>query len=303
MLLPTLNDNVKKLYRNSSSLMLNYENVVIHSKLKDFVKRVDDSGLSIKTSLNGSEEYWIDGEMHTVRPNTYLVVNRHQSFDCYLKSPKEIEGFCFYISPTLLSEVIETHQFELKDLLAKEGCTGREQIVFREQIHHMKENVLGLYLERLMPILKNMLEENRWIWDFNSLYFNLAEKLVESHIEMNQRITRLSSVKNSTREELYRRLSLAFAFICDNYHKDIQLDQLARIAAISKYHLLRSFKLVYGITPYQKILQLRLERAKELLSKDYNLEEIAYEVGFSDRRSFTKAFKKAYQAPPSAFRL
>lgn len=302
MVLPTLNDNVKMLFRNSPELQLNFENIVIHSKLTDFVKQVPDSGLSIKTAVNGEEHYYLNGELHTVQPNRYLVVNKHQQFECILDSEEEVEAFCIYLSEELIKEVWSTKNSNLGKQLDFECEQNPSSIRFMEKIYHVQESSLGIYLSKVIPELYAAIHRGGVSWDFNSFYYLLAEKLIDSHKETRIKMSGLPAVKSSTKEELYKRLSLAFSYICDNYTKDIQLDELSRVAAISKYHLLRSFKSVYGITPYQKVLQLRLEKAKELLHSDYNLEEIAYEVGFSDRRSFTKAFKKAYQAPPSAYR-
>ena len=302
MVLPSFNENIKLLKKDSEKLRLNFENIVIHSRLKDFEKRVDDSGLSIKTSLDGEEHYLINNHLHSVGPGKYLLVNKHQSFDCYVKAEKEVEAFCFYLSEQLIQEVINAGKYATDWHLDHFGQID-QQLPFLEKVYHMKENALGIYLEQVViPLIQKVLRSEVILWDFNSFYYAMAEKLVESQLDLKQQLQNLSSVKSSTKEELYRRLSLAFAYISDNFHRDIQLDELSRIATLSKFHLLRSFKKVYGITPYQKVLQLRLKKAKELLIKNISLEEVAFQVGFSDRRSFTKAFKKMFGIPPSTCR-
>ena len=117
MILPTLNENIKGLYQNSEQLKLNFEHTIIHSRLKDFNKHVDDSGLSIKTSLDGDEHYYINDELYTVGPGNYLIVNKHQSFDCFVKTDKEVESFCFYLSERSIKEVITKKQASLSKLL------------------------------------------------------------------------------------------------------------------------------------------------------------------------------------------
>jgi AraC-like DNA-binding protein len=97
-------------------------------------------------------------------------------------------------------------------------------------------------------------------------------------------------------------LTSARSYIFDNFKSNIQLDELSKIALLSKYHLLRTYKKVFEITPYQEVLKLRLDSAKKMMQTDRNLEEIAFEVGFSDRRSFTKAFKKEEGVSPSLYR-
>ena len=72
---------------------LDFEKVVIHSRLHEFEKRVEDSGLSIKLPIKGQENYLIGNECYTVGPGNYLIVNKHQQFNCYLKSEEAVEAF------------------------------------------------------------------------------------------------------------------------------------------------------------------------------------------------------------------
>jgi AraC-like DNA-binding protein len=59
-----------------------------------------------------------------------------------------------------------------------------------------------------------------------------------------------------------------------------------------------------GITPYQYIQQIRIEKAKELLANtDYKLSFIAKEVGYHDLTVFYKAFRKTAGIAPGKWRL
>jgi AraC family transcriptional regulator len=153
----------------------------------------------------------------------------------------------------------------------------------------------------MSPILRN--EAGRERVDFDTFFIAMAERLVESQHQTQHLIDSLSNEKASTREELYRRISLARTFIDDNYLREINLDQLAEVAMTSKYHFLRCFKEIYRCSPYQYVLQKRLQHgAQMLLNSGASLSEVALETGFTDRRAFNKAFKKAYGSLPSGFR-
>ena len=82
----------------------------------------------------------------------------------------------------------------------------------------------------------------------------------------------------------------------------MDLETLGRVAMLSKYHLLRSYKQLFGITPYRDILRLRLERSRVMLCQGESISEIAFDLGFSDRRAFAKAFRKTYGMARSVFR-
>ena len=283
-----------------SQFDLNFENLVIHSCLKNFEKEVPDSGLSVKLGVKGQEQYDMEGVSYVLRPGKFLVVNKHQQFRVKIKSEEWVEAICFYLSESIVQEVYtdlgKKEYGHLDD--PYELASGR--LLFLEKLFDSAENELGQFLEGVKPYL--LKSELSTIADPSMFFYSLAEKLLRSQIKIDRQIDLIPSSKQSTKEELFRRLSIAKSYILDNYATNIKLDELSKVAYLSKFHLLRTYKRVFGITPYQEVLKLRLQKATELLSGDQSLEEIAHEVGFSDRRSFAKAFRKFLKCSPSEYR-
>jgi transcriptional regulator GlxA family with amidase domain len=89
----------------------------------------------------------------------------------------------------------------------------------------------------------------------------------------------------------------------DNFAKPIMLEHICDEACISKFHLLRSFKSFYGVTPYQYLTFVRLGKAKELLRAGFSAEATSCSVGFESVTSFAKFFKKATRMRPGTYRL
>jgi two-component system response regulator YesN len=87
-----------------------------------------------------------------------------------------------------------------------------------------------------------------------------------------------------------------------NHDQPISIEEISKNICVSKYHFTRLFKDVYGISPYRFLKTVRLEKAKELLLKDYSVEEIAHQVGFIESNSFINAFKFYTKAYPTEFR-
>ncbi|MBD1997586.1 helix-turn-helix transcriptional regulator [Leptolyngbya sp. FACHB-541] len=84
--------------------------------------------------------------------------------------------------------------------------------------------------------------------------------------------------------------------------RPLQLAQLAGIAGISQYHFCRVFRQATGVSPYQFVLQQRMEKAKELLrQRKCTIAEIALLVGYTDQSRFTRHFKRYVGATPSMF--
>jgi AraC-like DNA-binding protein len=65
--------------------------------------------------------------------------------------------------------------------------------------------------------------------------------------------------------ELLRHLRRAHDYIDRHYRQSLDLEQIAQVAGISKFHLVRSFEATYGETPIRYLTRRRIERAQDLL--------------------------------------
>jgi transcriptional regulator GlxA family with amidase domain len=79
---------------------------------------------------------------------------------------------------------------------------------------------------------------------------------------------------------------------------------LARMAKLSPYHFLRSFKATTGVTPHQWLLRARLrDAAGKLAMTMAPVTDIALDVGFEDLSNFTRTFHAEFGASPRQYRL
>jgi AraC family transcriptional regulator len=84
---------------------------------------------------------------------------------------------------------------------------------------------------------------------------------------------------------------------------DLELATLAREARLSRYHFLRVFRQVTGLTPHQYIVRTRLRRAAaRLLLEPAHVLDIALESGFGDVSNFNHAFRAEFGVNPSFYR-
>lgn len=94
------------------------------------------------------------------------------------------------------------------------------------------------------------------------------------------------------------------SYIEDHYSEKISLDQIAENMYLSPFYISRIFKGETGNTPIRHLINLRLEKAKELLESGYqgSIQEVAALVGYDDAYHFSKLFKKRYGISPSQTR-
>ncbi len=88
-----------------------------------------------------------------------------------------------------------------------------------------------------------------------------------------------------------------------HYAQPLDLDGLARVAGVSKFHFTRSFGAVYDETPIRYLTRRRIERAQDLLrAANVTVTEVCMLVGFSSLGSFSSRFTQLVGESPSAYR-
>jgi AraC-like DNA-binding protein len=95
----------------------------------------------------------------------------------------------------------------------------------------------------------------------------------------------------------------ALDYIRANVSQSLSLSDIATVIGFSPYHFARAFKATARISPYQYVLQCRVELAQQLLQdKGRSLAEVAVEAGFSDQSHMTTVFRRVSQTTPKQYR-
>ncbi|WP_444995906.1 helix-turn-helix domain-containing protein [Aliikangiella sp. IMCC44359] len=92
-------------------------------------------------------------------------------------------------------------------------------------------------------------------------------------------------------------------FIQTNFHRQIFLAELSAISGLSDFHFCRMFKQSTAQTPQEYLLNIRINKVKELLlSSKQSLSDISLKCGFSNQSHMGRYFKKFTGVSPSIFR-
>ncbi|NTX11356.1 helix-turn-helix transcriptional regulator [Myxococcus sp. CA056] len=104
---------------------------------------------------------------------------------------------------------------------------------------------------------------------------------------------------------LDRRIRRVLATMNDGYRERLSVEDLARVAGMSRYALLHVFRAQVGASPYQHLTTLRLERAAEQLraARTPSVLEVALACGFTDPGRFARAFRARYGCSPREYRV
>jgi AraC family transcriptional regulator len=131
------------------------------------------------------------------------------------------------------------------------------------------------------------------------LYADTATHFLASHLLRFH--TGSPTISDCGREP--RRLAAVDALLRDSIGSDITLDHLASVAGLSKFHLLRVFRLTFGETPFQRLTRYRMEEAARLLSQSAaSVSVIAFSCGYNNPTHFATAFRRRHGLSPRAYR-
>lgn len=92
-------------------------------------------------------------------------------------------------------------------------------------------------------------------------------------------------------------------FMEKNLDRNLSLADIAQVANISVFHLIRQFNETFGCPPYVYLMHRRLERAREMIaSGDRALKCVAVSCGFSDQSHMTRLFRREFKMTPGEYR-
>jgi AraC family transcriptional regulator len=139
-------------------------------------------------------------------------------------------------------------------------------------------------------------------WYEEQLVF-LLERMRLGRRRMLEDIDELDFIRSSTRREACRRIGLATDYLHTHYGRDIDLETLARTACLSKFHFLRLFTLIHGVTPHIYLQRKRVRVAVRLLeSTRLSVSEVAASVGFAFESTLLRHVRRLTQLSPRELR-
>lgn len=112
-------------------------------------------------------------------------------------------------------------------------------------------------------------------------------------------LMRTDNIRNS----YATRIGRVVDYLHDHIEEELNLDLLADVAAMSRWHWHRIYTAMQGETAAATVRRLRLSRAADrLANSDADIGEIARRAGYTTSEAFARAFKQSYGMTPGAYR-
>jgi AraC-like DNA-binding protein len=127
------------------------------------------------------------------------------------------------------------------------------------------------------------------VWELLSLYFSTKKPNTESCPFLNDEVT-------------VRKIKHAKEYLLKNMDAPPTLKELSKVAGLNEYQLKVGFKEIYGNTVFGYLLDHRLDHARVLLdSAKYQVNEVAYQIGYTNPSHFIAAFRKKFGITPKKY--
>jgi AraC family transcriptional regulator len=112
----------------------------------------------------------------------------------------------------------------------------------------------------------------------------LLRRLLGHEVSLVRTVDALTHMKSWKRRETFVRIARVTDLIHSCYERALSIDELAETAHWSRFHMMREFKAVHRISPYEYLQRRRTQTASRLLcSTDLSVAEIAERTGFHVR--------------------
>lgn len=242
--------------------------------------------LEIAYIMSGSGRYRIEDRIYDVGEGDLLIINPHVLHQGLVIKPENAATEFFVGASDIRFKGLPENAMPLPD---------------KEPVIHTS----GEFRQKIARICASMEAENAVCWQgrYSMMKAYLMQMLL---LIVRQQMEPLKVNKGQAFESFGRKyvVEQVISYFEDHYAEKISLDGIAENMYLSPFYISRIFKSEIGDTPIHYLINIRMERAKELLESGFagSVQEVAAQVGYDDVYHFSKLFKKRYGFPPSQAR-
>jgi AraC-like DNA-binding protein len=259
---------------------------------------VEEANFTFKVVFNGHQKFSFGKREISLFPDSFILIEPGTTYQTKIDSEEPVKTLSISLTPEFIKEFNAANLWRLQPFLKEQ--INVDEILPVQTIYPLKGDMWFNFVNLSKRMKEGKCDDlliNEYLQHCLINYYKLYQQEILSKLE------NLSFVRNSTKKEILNRLTLAKEYISNNYNKKFRLEDISSVCCLSINHLLRTFKQAYGITPYQYLTIVRLNRAKSLLEQgQYSVNEIVMVVGFESVSSFIRLFKTTFNTTPLKYK-
>jgi AraC family transcriptional regulator len=247
----------------------------------------------------GTQHCHVDGRSITVDDDNFLILNHGRVVSTCIRETHAVESLTICFRPELASMVQEEAGFTIERALDRGAGSATPAPEFLEHLQR-HENKVSPVLRFIRAQLCRGLADDAW---YEEQLLFLLERMHARQSKLAEQIDELDMIRPATRREAFRRVGLATDYLHANYAGNVDLDTLAKMACLSKYHFLRLFTSIHGVTPRAYLQRKRVDVAVRLLeSTQLAVSAVAANVGFAYESTLLRHVRRRLQLSPRQLR-
>ncbi len=241
-----------------------------------FAKHTHET-FAIGTVVLGAETFAYRSQVYEAPAGSVVVVHPGEVHTGHASTKKGWTYRMLYPDPALLQEAFSQATGQQRGL----PLFPRPVI----QDEYLSNLLLRLHADLEKP-LSTLEKQSRLLWVFGQLALRHAEER-QAEFRLHQEHWAVSQARD-------------YLEAC--YSQNVSLEQLAAVAGLSRYHLLRVFRKTVGLPPHSYQTMLRIAKAKKRLALGESIVQVALETGFTDQSHFTHQFKRITGVTPAQYK-
>ena len=274
-------------------------NLVYYSELNTWYTENSFRSFCLKYVVDRSIYFKVGKKEHAVYAGNFLLGCKQPYVNAYFESKETVKSICIDICPATVAEAFTVltaqndHNFD--NYLAGYFKTP----YFFETVCPVGTAQFGRKLNDLVTAIANGEADHHVDKEW---FLDLVEKIIFHEYGNYLALKGINSARLETRKEILHRLKIARQYMDDSFLEIREIHEVASVCNMSEFHFFRSFKQAFNSTPYQYLLNKRLQLAKELIiSGGMSVTDVAVHCNFPDVFTFSKAFKRQFNISPSQY--
>jgi AraC-like DNA-binding protein len=232
----------------------------------------------IELVIQGADKYYCNGKTITASPNELVFIN-----------PGEVHTGSTLFDTRLHYYSISPRRNELQHVASILERSLPRDFSFQHSLLRQPQLAYKMLLlfHAVQTSCTESLECEELFLDFMNALIDNASYASNDNFKTQRKDIRI--------QQLIDRMHASFT-------ESLSLQQMAEQVRISPFYLIRLFRTATGLSPYEYLLNLRIEHAKQLLQKGHGVQDAALEAGFYDASHFNRLFRKISGTTPKIFR-
>lgn len=237
--------------------------------------------------IRGNVQYFIEGKTYELEPYDIVLVEKNDLHRIRVDSSVPYERIIVYISPGFMEDY-QREDYDLSFCFQK----AREEHSHVLRIPSLEKSSLFKITNRL----EKSFDDTEYA---SSLYRQVL--FLEFMIQLNRAALKKRIEFLDT--ELYNSKVIDILhYINAHLTENLDINTLAAVFFISKYHMMRLFKAETGYTIGSYITYRRLLLARELITSGTPITEACFAAGFRDYSTFSRSYKAEFKEPPRSLK-